>query len=1017
MHSHADTYGHAVLIVDDDAQWIEQTQKQLRGKKITVTGCFSVADAVEQLRQHPFTAAVICVDLPGFPANMPGEPLINICPTLHTIIGTGRKAEKDYPRLAGIEYHAFLPRPPDAAEMAALLLQFLQEPCPDCSRILAEETTLRKSMERRLRKEIDELQFIDSINRAYLNERSLPEILDMFSETFRKLCGKGYLFLYAYDPKSGSLTREYISLKANMRRKVEKILKSPLKESAPTVKPGSVLQNILSSQQSYFTTEASRIEELFREFIEDLSQKRVIKPLIKMLRAKLCGVIPLVSEGAVLGIVVFIKPAALRNKEEQQRLERLANHIALSLARMKKDALLQQQKDDLNFLNDMNLALNRGDDLERIQHLCQRQLKKLFKCSGSQLYMYDASSNSLRLGNLNLSPAVITGIEKLCGVTLKDVHIPLSGDTLYGRIFNSGRIHVHTKAETIHRLIEEFIPSVTTPHTTKYRFLENIIPQIMEMMRIKTTVNFPLVFEGKKIGLFDVHRSYPFSGEEIGRLKVIVQSITAVLKKKMDEMAFQKSERERKALINAIPDLIFVVDYQGRFLSYHGNGVTKLYTEPEHFLGKTISEVMPEEVTVRAMTCIDNIIRNSGHDNFEYALTMNGKTLYFWAQLVPMPEKKVLILTRDITPYKVLEMELRQAHKNLESRIEERTASLKSAMASLSESREKYYSLFSDAHDMINILDTEGVIRDANVAELETLGYDREEYIGRSYLDIIHPDFRCRTEDYLNSVSCNHNKELFETCLTTKAGDNIYVEVIITPQYKDGKICTLRTISRDITARQKAEQRAIRISEEEQRRLGRELHDDVGQDITGIALLTKALENKIPPGREDFKKDLQNIINITNRTRQKLKGLARGLYPAKLEIGGLETALQAMAESTGFMHNIPCRLFCDRDLDIRKSDEIHIYRIIQEALYNAVKHSRAKNINIICRDMHDTVFFAIEDDGVGLDADSHNSEGLGFFIMKNRAKIINAILKISNGDPQGTTIQLHVRKEGFYHGN
>ncbi len=1008
-------YKMSVLIVDDDTQWILQLKRQLKEEKIGLTHCSSLSGAVELLKQHRFSAAVICFDLPGLQEHLPGISFRNICPTLLDIIATGRKAETDYPFSPDSEHSDYLQKPLKPQSLVSRLSQLLHEPCPDCHRALLKETVLRKKMETRLRKKIDELQFIDNINKAYLNERSLSEILDMFSTAFRKLSGKGNLSLYTYDPESGRLIREYFSLRYSARRKVEKLLQVTIKESAPVIKPGSVLKSILSSQQSYFTTAPDKIVEIFNEFIEDVSQKKIIYSFLKMLRVKLCGLIPLVADGKVIGIVVFIKPDTILNKDEQQRLERLANHIALALARIKKDNLLKQQKEDLNFLNDMNLALNRGDDLDQIQHLCQQQLKELFDCSGSQLYMFDASSNRLKLKNINLSQTVIAGIEKLCGITLKEIYISLSDETLYGQIFSSARVHVHTEIKTIHRLIEEFIPSIAEPDTPRYRFLQSIIPQITEMIPIKTTVNFPLIFKGIKIGLFDVHRSYPFSEKEIDRLKVIVQSITTVLKKKTDEVAFQKSERERKALINAIPDLIFLVDYRGRFLSYHGNGVTKLYVEPDQFIGKTITEIMPEDVAVQAMDCINKTIRNGENNHFEYALSMNGTTLYFWAQMVKVPENKVLILTRDITPYKTMEIELRHAHRNLESRIEERTASLKKAMDSLSESREKYYSLFSDAHDMINILDTEGIIRDANVSELETLGYAREEYIGHCYLDIIHPDFRSRTRDYLESVSYNHNKELFETCLLTKSGNDIYVEVIITPQYKNGKIYSLRTISRDITARQKAEQRAVKISEDEQRRLGRELHDDIGQDITGIALLSKALEKKVRPGEEEFKKDLQNIINISNRTRKKLRGLAQGLYPAKLEIGGLETALREMAENTEFMHNTACNLLCDPDLGIRKPDEIHIYRIVQEAVSNAVKHSRAGNIKIICRNGQDNVSFSVEDDGIGLGANSHNGEGLGFFIMKNRAKIINAILKINHGKPKGTVIQLHVRKEGNYH--
>ncbi len=887
--------------------------------------------------------------------------------------------------------------------------------CTLCNEQFTNEIELREWMARKFRYQIDELRYMDEINKAYLKGIPSKDFLKLAYTTFRKLFGKGHLSLYSYDHEFKRLKREHISLTQNIQNKIEKLTGVKISEITPTLDENSLFGGILASGKGHFTSDRHEIEKILGEFKTNKDQEKYISTVIKILGIKFYGIIPLIANGKTIGMIVFFKKDKLYSMEEIERLERFSKQIAIFLEKIKQNELLKYQQEDLNFLHSLSLALIRGDSIDQIQNFCQKRLKKLFKCTASQIYLYDEATESLLLKNLNLSKYARKKIEDLIGFKLKNIHVPLMPDNLYTKIFRNGRVHVTTELSTIYRLMEEFIPSIAPTGTAKFQFLKGLIPQIANMHKIRTTASFPLVYENVKAGLYDVHRDFPFSSEEVRRLKWIARGITAIISKRKDELALSDSERKKEALLSIIPDLIFLVDHQGRFLDYHGNGISELYAKPEEFLGKPLTSILPEKIAQPAMTAIKKVLKNRDRENIEYTLILNGHKRYYWAHMAYFDTKKVLILSRDITKYKLMELELRNSGTQLEKRIEERTSTLKRAMESLRESREKYFSLFSNAHDMINIMNTNGTILDANSSELNTLGYEREDYLGRSYLDIVHPDYVDRTREYLRNVCHNNHREIFETCLRTQNGRNVYVEVIITPQFKNNKIDSLRTISRNTTERHKAEQRAITISEEEQRRLGRELHDGIGQDLTGIALLTKALEKKIPEDRRDILDDLQNIIDIANGTREKIKSLSRGLYPARLEISGLETVLLELATNTENLHNIHCQLECEPLSGIKKSDEIHIYRIIKEAVANAVKHAHAKEIKITCMDNNNQLIFSISDDGLGLDATQRQSEGLGLFIMQNRAKMINARLSIQNGKNGGTIVKFYLRKKGMNH--
>ncbi|OPY79343.1 MAG: Oxygen sensor histidine kinase NreB [Syntrophorhabdus sp. PtaU1.Bin153] len=232
-------------------------------------------------------------------------------------------------------------------------------------------------------------------------------------------------------------------------------------------------------------------------------------------------------------------------------------------------------------------------------------------------------------------------------------------------------------------------------------------------------------------------------------------------------------------------------------------------------------------------------------------------------------------------------------------------------------------------------------------------------------------------------------------------GDSVYnYEVLLTVSGKDEVL----GIIRDITERRRLEKQVLEVSEWEQQRIGQDLHDSLSQQLAGIAYLSKVLEQKMATKslREAF--DAAEIVSLINEAITQTKGLARGLYPVRLEAGGLMNALSELATNVERLFGISCRFEYDRPVFVSDSiTAIHLYRIAQEAVNNAIKHGQAKNIVIDLNTENETTVLTIRNDGLAFRRGDPLRKGMGLSIMKHRASMIGASFDIRN-DPDGGTV-------------
>ena len=209
----------------------------------------------------------------------------------------------------------------------------------------------------------------------------------------------------------------------------------------------------------------------------------------------------------------------------------------------------------------------------------------------------------------------------------------------------------------------------------------------------------------------------------------------------------------------------------------------------------------------------------------------------------------------------------------------------------------------------------------------------------------------------------------------------------------------------DRTERKRLENTVVEISGREQRRIGQDLHDGLGQHLTGIAFLTKVHERALAEKELPDSANAAKIVTLVNEAIQKTRELAHGLMPVPAQSHGLMAALQQWAAEVEDVFHITCRFECD-DAVLVADDTVanHLYLIAQEAVHNAIKHGNARNVVIGLRAGVDEGALTVRDDGHGLPTVLPSQAGMGFRTMRGRAAIIGGTLHAHRADGGGTLV-------------
>lgn len=348
-------------------------------------------------------------------------------------------------------------------------------------------------------------------------------------------------------------------------------------------------------------------------------------------------------------------------------------------------------------------------------------------------------------------------------------------------------------------------------------------------------------------------RAFPIRNDhgEIYRLAGLTEDVT---EQKLAEVRLRRNERRTQAVLNAIPDLMFLVNREGVYTDYHARDDALLTFPPRSFMGKRVSEVFDGALGRQIEHRLHLALDSGAMQIFEYQLDTNGARKDWEARFVPTGEDEVLVIARDITDHKRLEREI------------------------------------------------------------------------------------------------------------------------------------------------------LQISNREQQRIGHDLHDGLSQHLTGIALLSKVLHQRLEVRGLPEAQDALRISELVKDAVGKTRGLARGLSPVHLEVQGLAAALQELAESVENLYGIRCRFEGGSDLELDDhATATHLYRIAQEAATNAAKHAQASQIVIGLTRRDNQLALRIQDDGTGIPDELSRHSGMGLHLMRYRARMIDGSLEIERAH-KGTVV-------------
>jgi two-component system sensor kinase FixL len=319
--------------------------------------------------------------------------------------------------------------------------------------------------------------------------------------------------------------------------------------------------------------------------------------------------------------------------------------------------------------------------------------------------------------------------------------------------------------------------------------------------------------------------------------------------------------------------------------------------------------------------------------------------------------------------------------------------------------------------DGVVISDQDGTIISFNRAARRIFGYEESEAIGQNVRILMPQPFHSEHDGYLRNYLDTGERKIIgigrEVVGLKKNGEEFPIDLAISEVEVEGNKI-FAAIVRDISDRRVLEKEILKVSELEQRRIGQDLHDGLGQMLTGIGLMSQAFARRLEKIDEKAAEDAREITALVREADEQARGLARGLVPVEVEEKGLATALARLVQNVSNMFGVECELEISESVPMwDASRATHLFRIAQEAVSNAVRHGHAKHVHVSFVSGGGYIRLRVIDNGVGFGKPAHRDSGMGINIMRYRARIIGGTLDIRSTPGEGVRIMCTIPIRGF----
>jgi PAS domain S-box-containing protein len=389
-------------------------------------------------------------------------------------------------------------------------------------------------------------------------------------------------------------------------------------------------------------------------------------------------------------------------------------------------------------------------------------------------------------------------------------------------------------------------------------------------------------------------------------------------------------------------------------------------------------------------------------------------------------DASVMTLRAEVRWREEAEGALRRAHATLEDKVRERTADLARLNATLRESEERLRAVVETAVEGIITIDEGGLVQSINPAALAMFGYAPEELIGQNVNLLMDSPERERHDGYIANYLRTGKAKIIgigrEVGARRKNGESFPIELSVTQVIVRGQR-QFAGFVRDISARKNAAD-ALRASharlrelyghlqsvrDDEQKRIARELHDELGSALTAVQVNLDALLNHPAAATQAFPRELiVQVQTLLDRVIGSMHRIVSELRPGVIDELGVWSALETLAREA----ERDFRLHCTIDLPPAEAKlppalSMGLYRIAQEALNNAAKHAEASSVHIRAALHRDVVLLEIVDDGKGMPGGAHTNKAWGLLGMQERAASLGGEVRIESAPQRGTRV--HVR--------
>jgi PAS domain S-box-containing protein len=483
--------------------------------------------------------------------------------------------------------------------------------------------------------------------------------------------------------------------------------------------------------------------------------------------------------------------------------------------------------------------------------------------------------------------------------------------------------------------------------------------------------------------------------------------------------AAEAARKRLAAVVESSDDAIITLDLDGVIETWNAGAERIFQYSAEEAVGKPVSFLRPPEAEDDEAVFRRYIRRGKRIEHYETRrVRKDGRIIDISISISPLKDA-----AGHLTGFSKISRDITQ--RNVDRRMFDR--------------------LLEAAPDGFVILDAPGRMWLANARAERLFGIPRKAMIGTAFEMMLAPgerdrfgklrqDFLARPEHAerfrgmelagLRKDGSEFPMEISLSQVETPEGALIIIDITDITERKTAEQ-TIRTLNAElelrvqertaelmeqIAARRQLEDEILQISEREQRRIGQDLHDDLGQQLAGAWMLAEVLHRTLEAERSPQSAAAQKMGELLQKALSHTRGLARGLHPVSPEQGGFARALQNLAAQSSELFGVKCRFECRETAPIQtETAMMHLYRITQEAVSNAVKHGKAKNIRIRLT----AATLTITDDGAGIKA-TLPGDGMGLRIMRYRAEMCGGTLSVRNGRSKGVVVSCEFPSTNSY---